>query len=500
MDFYKYKMQMPNGLATTAGPESTIQLEMQRMQLELQRRDSLIDEQQKRIYHLEEELKRCNKQIQDLVVQLSNLKDQKKNESSYKAAQSRYWTAEEHDRFLDAVKRYGSKDVKAIANYVGTRNPTQVRTHAQKYYLRLERERKRREDEGKGIKREDSDMKSDEESSTSPPPSPNSPSHAGEESKDSSNTSPSPSPNDTSVPTSSNSTADAPSTSSEGQAKKTRKRGSAAGRRASLPVDMNTGPRPTESPSPSPTVVHSTRQQLQAAAPIVSSLKGWTPQEYNAFIEGLLSFPEEKDINRKCKLISEKFLPKYTPEDIKQCYAILHNYVRNKESVVPEESTATTFLNEAKRPRIDNPMPHGFTAPTYTTTAMPPSPDMVNLRYTHNYPYQVRSYPYANPYNGMPMNPAYAAMNDPAYQYAMGGTNAAYSGPDAAMIRRASYPMDAFSASKASEYPEYQETVFPAEIPTNWGTSSDTSNSTTGPSSSTSTEEPSHDSQRGNNL
>ena len=34
---------------------------------------------------------------------------------------------------------YGSKDVKAIANHVGTRNATQVRTHAQKYFLRLVR-------------------------------------------------------------------------------------------------------------------------------------------------------------------------------------------------------------------------------------------------------------------------------------------------------------------------------------------------------------------------
>jgi len=35
--------------------------------------------------------------------------------------------------------RYGPKDVKQISMHVGTRNPTQVRTHAQKYYLRLVR-------------------------------------------------------------------------------------------------------------------------------------------------------------------------------------------------------------------------------------------------------------------------------------------------------------------------------------------------------------------------
>ena len=37
------------------------------------------------------------------------------------------------------MKKFGHKDVKAISNFVGTRNSTQVRTHAQKYYLRLNR-------------------------------------------------------------------------------------------------------------------------------------------------------------------------------------------------------------------------------------------------------------------------------------------------------------------------------------------------------------------------
>jgi len=35
--------------------------------------------------------------------------------------------------------RFGPKDVKAIANHVGTRSATQVRTHAQKYFIRLVR-------------------------------------------------------------------------------------------------------------------------------------------------------------------------------------------------------------------------------------------------------------------------------------------------------------------------------------------------------------------------
>mmetsp|Transcript_35997 Transcript_35997/g.81022 ORF Transcript_35997/g.81022 Transcript_35997/m.81022 type:complete len:460 (-) Transcript_35997:206-1585(-) len=57
-------------------------------------------------------------------------------------SQSRYWTDEEHQRFLDAIQKFGHKDVKAISQVVGTRSATQVRTHAQKYFMRLARSSK----------------------------------------------------------------------------------------------------------------------------------------------------------------------------------------------------------------------------------------------------------------------------------------------------------------------------------------------------------------------
>ena len=59
-----------------------------------------------------------------------------------KSSQSRYWSDEEHCRFLEAIQKCGHKDVKSIAAYVGTRNTTQVRTHAQKYFMRLARSSK----------------------------------------------------------------------------------------------------------------------------------------------------------------------------------------------------------------------------------------------------------------------------------------------------------------------------------------------------------------------
>ncbi len=60
-------------------------------------------------------------------------------------SQRRYWTDQEHERFLDAIQNFGHKNVKAIAAYVGTRSATQVRTHAQKYFLKAARENKARE-------------------------------------------------------------------------------------------------------------------------------------------------------------------------------------------------------------------------------------------------------------------------------------------------------------------------------------------------------------------
>lgn len=53
-------------------------------------------------------------------------------------------------RFLEALGKYGPKDVRNIASYVGTRNATQVRTHAQKYFLRVQRQAAQRGNGGGG--------------------------------------------------------------------------------------------------------------------------------------------------------------------------------------------------------------------------------------------------------------------------------------------------------------------------------------------------------------
>lgn len=49
---------------------------------------------------------------------------------------ARFWTKEEHRRFLEGLERFGAGDAHSIAWHVGTRSVTQVRTHAQKYFLK----------------------------------------------------------------------------------------------------------------------------------------------------------------------------------------------------------------------------------------------------------------------------------------------------------------------------------------------------------------------------
>jgi SHAQKYF class myb-like DNA-binding protein len=49
------------------------------------------------------------------------------------------WTKEEHQRFIEGIKKYG-KNWKQVEDHVGTRSGAQIRSHAQKFFIRLERE------------------------------------------------------------------------------------------------------------------------------------------------------------------------------------------------------------------------------------------------------------------------------------------------------------------------------------------------------------------------
>eukprot|EP00292_Cryptomonas_paramecium_P010258 CAMPEP_0113664512 /NCGR_PEP_ID=MMETSP0038_2-20120614/1776_1 /TAXON_ID=2898 /ORGANISM="Cryptomonas paramecium" /LENGTH=259 /DNA_ID=CAMNT_0000579733 /DNA_START=56 /DNA_END=831 /DNA_ORIENTATION=+ /assembly_acc=CAM_ASM_000170 len=60
------------------------------------------------------------------------------------------WTEQEHQMFLDGLKIYGRGDWKSISRFfVPTRTPTQVASHAQKYFARQQAgKEKRREERG----------------------------------------------------------------------------------------------------------------------------------------------------------------------------------------------------------------------------------------------------------------------------------------------------------------------------------------------------------------
>lgn len=107
--------------------------------LTVQDKDRVIREQRARIDEL-------NQQLANAQQELERLRKRAQGEKSEGTPPktSRYWTDDEHARFLEAMERYGHKNVKAIAQHVGTRSATQVRTHAQKYFLKLKREREKR--------------------------------------------------------------------------------------------------------------------------------------------------------------------------------------------------------------------------------------------------------------------------------------------------------------------------------------------------------------------
>ncbi|KAG5529932.1 hypothetical protein RHGRI_030345 [Rhododendron griersonianum] len=81
-------------------------------------------------------------------IPLPDYKDTKNDESKRQNNNSGHlnrrkgipWTKEEHENFLIGLDKFGRGDWKSISRYsVKSRTPTQVASHAQKHFLRLEK-------------------------------------------------------------------------------------------------------------------------------------------------------------------------------------------------------------------------------------------------------------------------------------------------------------------------------------------------------------------------
>mmetsp|Transcript_47265 Transcript_47265/g.94745 ORF Transcript_47265/g.94745 Transcript_47265/m.94745 type:complete len:419 (+) Transcript_47265:70-1326(+) len=88
---------------------------------------------------LRQELEETKKELENAKRELQDKELVKKMIDEDAEMHTRYWLPDEHQRFLVGLQKYGHKDMKSIAEYVGTRSTVQVRTHAQKYFLKLER-------------------------------------------------------------------------------------------------------------------------------------------------------------------------------------------------------------------------------------------------------------------------------------------------------------------------------------------------------------------------
>lgn len=124
------------------------------IELEVLLRGNLLQQQQQHILVLEQTLQETCNEIENLKGCVSEfdreplvrkepaghagpVPAQSNSTAAKSRSQSRYWTADEHKQFLVGLEKFGTRDVKSIATFVGTRNATQVRTHAQKYFLRM---------------------------------------------------------------------------------------------------------------------------------------------------------------------------------------------------------------------------------------------------------------------------------------------------------------------------------------------------------------------------
>lgn len=290
-------------------PHSSLTLaEQAELEYELRYRGNMIVDQQRKIQQLEEELRQARDQVDMMNSQLSSYENDRGKDK--KKPQSRYWTPEEHQRFLEALQKYGPKDVKSISMHVGTRNATQVRTHAQKYFLRLERERRKKEEinnpNGDGYN-SSSDMED------------NSPDHS----------------DDMMGSSVSISSITLPGSPAVGTPPGTPGDSTPEGPCSPLVANLSSPIPIRRRRATSFITVAQARLAAQARDSVLVGLPPtWTVEDYDTFMKGLLALADkQEDVSTLCRSIREQYLPHHTPDEVELCYRNVLKNIKQKPIV-----------------------------------------------------------------------------------------------------------------------------------------------------------------------
>lgn len=325
-------------------PSSLTLAEQAELEYELRYRGNMIVDQQRKIQQLEEELRQARDQVDMMNSQLSSYEQERGKEK--KKPQSRYWTPEEHQRFLEALQKYGHKDVKSISLHVATRNATQVRTHAQKYFLRLERERRKKEE----ISNNDEYNSSSELDDGSP-----------EQSNDDGGSSVSISsltlPGSPAVSMMSDVVGTPPGTPGD----------STPGGPSSPTGAFSSSPIPRRRRATSFITVAQARLAAQARDSVLVGLPPtWVVEDYDLFMKGLLALADkQEDVGSLCRAIREQYLPHHTPDEVEMCYRNVLKNIKQKP-----------IVGSPKRRRT-NSRPEPLTAPLNAAVAFAPTTFLV---------------------------------------------------------------------------------------------------------------------------
>eukprot|EP01117_Protostelium_nocturnum_P013812 TRINITY_DN5199_c0_g1_i2.p1 TRINITY_DN5199_c0_g1~~TRINITY_DN5199_c0_g1_i2.p1 ORF type:complete len:310 (+),score=118.00 TRINITY_DN5199_c0_g1_i2:573-1502(+) len=192
---------------------------------------------------------------------------------------------------------------------------------------------------------------------------------------------------------------------------------------------------------------------------VLAILKDWTQQDYNSFVEGLVLYGEENDVEKKCQLIAQNYLPNFSLAKVLHCHQVL-------QSISSRENEGNSKRLKTEQPSVERPGP--ILSPIFQPN--PSSPTMRPLLISSgNEPTPFYMEPSSNPNRFRFPNPFLERPNPTFGQHSPNRspfdgslpspfvfTN--FEGPPSSMApplllteRRASYPFDSFNSSKNHE-------------------------------------------------